>query len=182
MMPRALGARSDRSFYAFNALVSCAAIGFIAFLLFRRSEAPGSIDLRFLPAVNAVFNALSATSLVLGYVAIRRKKPHVHRMFMVAAFALSALFLVGYLSYHFVHGDTKFTGTGPIRLVYFVILISHIVLSTCVVPLALSSFYLAFTRRFDRHRRLNRVFLPIWLYVSTTGVVIFLMLRGASAQ
>jgi len=176
--PQTVGARSDRTFFAFNALVSCAALAFIAFILFRRSEASGNVDLRFLPAINAVFNGLSATSLVLGYVAIRRKNVHAHRLFMVTAFAFSALFLVGYLSYHFVHGDTKFTGTGPVRLVYFFILITHIVLSISVVPLAFTSFYFAFTRSFARHRKLNRVFLPIWLYVSMTGVVIFLMLRS----
>jgi len=98
-------------------------------------------------------------------------------LLMVTAFASSAIFLVGYLSYHFVHGDTHYTGTGAIRAVYFALLISHIVLSLSVVPLALSSFYFAFTRSFARHRRLNRVFLPIWLYVSVTGVLIFFMLR-----
>jgi putative membrane protein len=170
--------RSDRSFFVFNALVSCAALAFIAFILFRQGGQRADVDLRFLPGVNAVFNALSATSLVLGYVAIRRGSMQVHRLFMVAAFAFSTLFLIGYLSYHFVHGDTKFTGTGSIRLVYFFVLISHIVLSISVVPLALTSFYFAFTRSFARHRRLNRVFLPIWLYVSVTGVVIFAMLRG----
>src|SRR3954452_15111323 len=130
-----------------------------------------------MPAINATFNAQSALCLVLGRVAIRQKNIAVHRLLMVTAFACSSLFLVGYLSYHFVHGDTKFSGVGPIRLVYFVLLISHILLSLSVVPLALTSFYFAFTRSFVRHRRLNRVFLPIWLYVSVTGVLIFFMLR-----
>jgi putative membrane protein len=101
---------------------------------------------------------------------------------MVTAFALSSLFLVGYLVYHSVHGDTKFSGIGALRVAYFGVLISHIVLSIAVVPLALTSFYLAFTRSFVRHRRLNRVFLPIWLYVSVTGVVLFFMLRANHAQ
>jgi putative membrane protein len=101
---------------------------------------------------------------------------------MVTAFALSALFLVGYLVYHSVHGDTKFTGTGSIRVAYFTLLVSHIVLSIGVVPLALTSFYLAFTRSFVRHRKLNRIFLPIWLYVSVTGVILFFMLRGGSVE
>jgi putative membrane protein len=99
---------------------------------------------------------------------------------MTSAFASSALFLVGYLTYHFVHGDTKFTGVGAIRVVYFAVLISHIVLSLSVVPLALTSFYFAFTRSFTRHRKLNRFFLPIWLYVSLTGVAIFFLLRRQS--
>jgi putative membrane protein len=110
-------------------------------------------------------------------VAIRRRAVQVHRFLMVSAFALSSLFLVSYLTYHFVHGDTKFTGTGGIRVVYFSVLITHVLLSISVVPLALTSFYFAFTRSFQRHKRLNRVFLPIWLYVSVTGVVVFLMLR-----
>lgn len=170
--------RSDRSFYGWNALVSCAAIAFIAFILLREGPGGSGLDLRFLPAVNAVFNGLAALSLTLGFVAIRRKAVHLHRLCMVSAFALSSLFLVGYLSYHFVHGDTTFSGRGPIRALYFFILITHIVLSITVVPLALTSFYLAFIRAFDRHRRLNRVFLPIWLYVSVTGVVIYFFLRA----
>lgn len=168
--------RSDRQFYYFNAVFSAAAVAFIAFILMRQ-QTPGGPDLRFMPAVNAAFNAASASCLIAGYVAIRRKSMATHRVLMVAAFACSALFLIGYLAYHFVHGDTKFTGTGPIRVVYFALLITHVVLSLSVVPLALTSFYFAFTRSFARHRRLNRVFLPIWLYVSVTGVLIFFMLR-----
>ncbi|HYQ00779.1 MAG TPA: DUF420 domain-containing protein [Polyangiaceae bacterium] len=168
--------RSDRTFFTFNAVLSTVAVAFIAFILLRGKSAGGP-DLSFMPAVNASFNALSALCLVAGYVAIRQKKIAVHRVLMVSAFACSSLFLVGYLSYHFVHGDTKFTGVGPIRLVYFALLISHILLSLSVVPLALTSFYFAFKRSFVRHRRLNRVFLPIWLYVSVTGVLIFFMLR-----
>jgi putative membrane protein len=168
--------RASRAFFTFNALLSASALAFIAFILMRGKSAGGP-DLSFMPAINASFNALAALCLIAGYVAIRRKNPGVHRLLMVSAFACSALFLVGYLSYHFVHGDTKYTGTGSLRVVYFTLLISHILLSISVVPLALTSFYFALTRAFVRHRRLNRVFLPIWLYVSLTGVVIFFMLR-----
>ncbi|MEP7051161.1 MAG: DUF420 domain-containing protein [Pseudomonadota bacterium] len=168
--------RSDRTFFAFNALLSTVAIAFIGFILLRGHSAGGS-ELGFMPAVNACFNALSAACLVAGYVAIRQRKIAAHRLLMVTAFACSSLFLVGYLSYHYVHGDTKFTGTGAIRPVYFSLLISHVLLSVSVVPLSLCSFYFAFTRSFARHRRLNRIFLPIWLYVSVTGVLIFFMLR-----
>jgi putative membrane protein len=170
--------RSDRAFFVFNALFSSAAVAFIAFILLRDTAAAGGPDLSFMPAVNAVCNALSALCLIAGYVAIRKRAVHAHRLCMVSAFILSAVFLVGYLAYHFVHGDTRFTGTGPIRVAYFFILITHVILSITVVPLALTSFYLAFTRAFGRHRRLNRVFLPIWLYVSVTGVVIFFLLRA----
>jgi putative membrane protein len=168
--------RSDRTFFTFNAALSTVAVAFIAFILLR-GHGPAGSQLSFMPAVNACFNALSASCLIAGYVAIRQKKIAVHRVLMVSAFACSSLFLIGYLSYHAIHGDTKFTGVGLIRPVYFVILISHVLLSITVVPLALTSFYFAFTRSFARHRRLNRVFLPIWLYVSVTGVVIYFMLR-----
>ena len=174
----ATASRTDRTFFALNAMVSAIAVATIAFILMRqRTSASTAIDLSFMPAVNASFNALSAAALALGYVAIRRGQAQRHRFWMLSAFALSSLFLVGYLSYHFVHGDTKFTGTGPIRAVYFTVLISHVLLSLSVVPLALTSFYFAFSQQFARHKRLNRVFLPIWFYVSVTGVVVFAMLR-----
>jgi putative membrane protein len=172
----AVAPRASRAFFLFNAVLSTAALAFIAFIL-TRGKSAGGADLSFMPAVNATFNALAALCLIAGFVAIRRKQLGVHRALMISAFACSALFLVGYLSYHFVHGDTKFTGTGSVRVVYFALLVSHVLLSMSVVPLALTSFYFAFTRAFARHRRLNRVFLPIWLYVSMTGVVIFFMLR-----
>jgi putative membrane protein len=170
--------RTDRIFFAVNALVSTAAVALIGFILLRDGSSPEGPDLRFVPAVNAACNSLAALCLVVGYVAIRRKAVRLHRTCMLSAFALSAIFLVGYLAYHSVHGDTRFGGTGFIRTVYFAVLITHVLLSITVVPLALTSFYFAFTGAFDRHRRLNRVFLPVWLYVSVTGVVIFFMLKG----
>ena len=173
------GGRADRLFALFNAIVSTAGISFIAFILLRSDASTGGVDLSFMPGVNATLNAMAAICLSAGWVAIRRGSMQVHRLLMVTAFVLSAVFLVGYLSYHYVHGDTKYTGTGAMRVVYFSVLISHILLSITVLPLALTSFYLAFTRSFARHRRLNRVFQPIWLYVSVTGVLIFFLLRGA---
>src|SRR3954468_20187095 len=116
--------RSDRTFFAFNAVLSTLAVAFIAFILLR-GRAAGGPDLSFMPAINATFNALSAACLVAGYVSIRRKKVALHRVLMVTAFACSALFLVGYLTYHFVHGDTKFAGVGPIRLLHFALLINQ---------------------------------------------------------
>lgn len=178
--PEALTVRSDRTFYVFNVLFSSAAVLFIAFILFREGATDTPSGLSFMPGVNAVFNGLSASCLVFGYLAIRRRAVNLHRLCMVSAFAFSTLFLIGYLAYHYVHGDTKFTGTGSLRIAYFFVLITHIVLSITVVPLALTSFYLAFRRSFARHRKLNRVFLPIWLYVSVTGVVIYFMLRANS--
>jgi putative membrane protein len=97
---------------------------------------------------------------------------------MVSAFASSSLFLIGYVVYHYVHGDTKFTGTGTIRTVYLAVLISHVLLSIGVVPLALTAFYLAWRKRFTTHAKVARVLFPIWLYVSVTGVIIYFMLRA----
>jgi putative membrane protein len=97
---------------------------------------------------------------------------------MVGAFAASGLFLVSYVTYHYVHGDTKFTGEGALRAVYFGILVSHILLSALVVPGALFAFWFAGTKRFSLHKRVTRVLLPVWLYVSVTGVVIFFMLKA----
>lgn len=171
---------NDRGFYLFNAVVSVAALGFLAWLLVLRSEGAGwGADLSFMPAVNACLNAAAAALLVAGWVAIRRKNVRVHRYLMVSAFAASTVFLVGYVLYHYAAGDTPYQGQGPIRYVYFFVLITHVILSMAVVPMALAAFYFAFRRRFDRHRRVTRILAPIWLYVSVTGVVIFFMLRGA---
>lgn len=176
-----LTGRADRTFFVFNAVLSSAAVALIAYILFRGGDSLGQRDLSFMPALNAGMNAASASCLMLGYLAIRKKRVNLHRLCMVSAFAFSTLFLIGYLAYHSVHGDTKYSGVGSIRIVYFSVLITHILLSLSVVPLALTSFYYAFTRSFVRHRRLNRVFLPIWLYVSVSGVAIFFFLRFASA-
>jgi putative membrane protein len=179
---RALDGISDRNFFVFNAVVSAIALAFIGYILMIRQASPaGSVDLRFLPAVNASLNASSAVLLASGWIAIRRRRVRLHRVSMVAAFAASTMFLVSYLTYHFVHGDTKYQGTGAIRAIYFFILATHVILSMAVVPMALAAFYFAFRRQFRRHRRLTRVALPIWLYVSVTGVVIYFMLRGSAA-
>jgi putative membrane protein len=164
----------------FNAVVSISALAFIAYVLLRGRAAEGGADLSFMPAVNATLNAIAATLLASGWVAIRRGAVQVHRVLMVSAFAVSTVFVIGYLYYHSVHGDTHYTGGGVLRMAYFLILITHILLSMVVVPGALTSFYFAYTRAFERHRRLNRIFLPIWLYVSVTGVLIFFLLRAHS--
>ena len=133
---------SDRRFFVFNAVLSTAALGLLAWLLLiRGGGGGGGLDLRFMPAVNATLNATSALLLVSGWFAVKRGNPRVHRYFMVAAVASSALFLVGYLAYHYVHGDTKFGGTGTLRAVYFAILASHVLLSMAVVPLVLTALW-----------------------------------------
>lgn len=171
-------APSDRGFYVFNAIVSVAALSFLGWLLLvHRGSGSSEVNLRFLPAVNAGWNTLSAVLLVLGRVAIAKRRLELHRTLMVSAFASSTLFLVGYLAYHAVHGDTKFGGEGAVRVAYLVILASHVLLSTVIVPLALAAFYFAWKKRFTTHVKVTRVLHPIWLYVSVTGVVVYLMLR-----
>jgi putative membrane protein len=168
---------ADRRFMIVNAGVSLGALLLLTWLLVLRSHTADSSSLSFMPAVNASLNAGCALLLVLGYRAIKRGQRGLHKRLMISAFCASSLFLAGYLAYHYVHGDTKFQGQGAIRYAYFAILISHILLSTLIIPLALASFYYAFKARFETHTRITRVLFPIWLYVSVTGVVIFFMLR-----
>lgn len=132
------------------------------------------IDL--LPAFNACCNALSTGLLICGWNAVKQKKINRHRGFMIAALIVSILFLAGYLTRHAIAGSTPFRGHGVWRKVYFSILISHTILAIVNVPLVATTFVLAFKKRFERHRRWARWTLPIWLYVSVTGVVIFFML------
>jgi len=152
--------------------------GLIWLIYFHQSSGESAAFYRMLPACNALFNALSAACLIGGYRAVRRRKILLHRRFMLSALAFSALFLTGYVLYHSAYGDTKFAGTGPIRPVYFTILISHIVLTMACLPAILLTVFFALSSRFDRHRRIARYALPIWLYVSVTGVAIFAMLRA----
>lgn len=169
--------RNDRSFWIFNALLSSAAVGFLAWLLLLREGGGAHADLSFMPGVNASLNATSATLLILGLAAIRSGRHEVHQRLMVSAFAASAVFLVGYVLYHYAHGDTPYQGVGGVRVVYFTILITHVLLSIVMLPMILTTFYLAARKRFASHKKLARRTLPIWLYVSITGVIIYFMLR-----
>ena len=129
-----------------------------------------------LPLVNASLNGVATVLLVVGYVCIRRRRITAHRTAMVAAFVTSVLFLISYLTYHAHAGSRPFPGQGPIRVVYFVILISHIILAATIPPLAGITLWRAYRRRFDRHMKIARWTLPLWLYVSVTGIVVYLML------
>ncbi|MDX1638430.1 MAG: DUF420 domain-containing protein, partial [Balneolaceae bacterium] len=130
-----------------------------------------------LPALNALLNATSAVLIVLGYRAIRNLQFRQHMKLMLTAFFTSTLFLISYVIYHNFHGSTPFEGEGLIRPIYFFILITHIILSALVVPFILTSFYFAFSGKLNYHRKFSKFTLPVWLYVSVTGVLIFLILR-----
>jgi uncharacterized membrane protein YozB (DUF420 family) len=130
----------------------------------------------WLPTLNATLNGIAVLFLVAGYVSIRQGRIERHRAMMLAAFCTSVLFLVSYTVYHAQAGSRPYEGTGVLRLVYFVVLISHIVLAAVVPPLAIVTLLRAWRGRYTQHARLARRTLPIWLYVSVTGVVVYLML------
>jgi uncharacterized membrane protein YozB (DUF420 family) len=128
------------------------------------------------PAVNAVLNFTAAICLLNGYLSIRRGRRETHKRWMLAAFSCSVVFLMSYLGYHFRVGSVKFSGEGPIRALYLGILLSHTVLAVLAAPLAVATLSRALQARFDLHRKVARITLPIWIYVSITGVVVYLML------
>jgi uncharacterized membrane protein YozB (DUF420 family) len=129
-----------------------------------------------LPAINATLNGVAAILLIIGYTLIRRGRIAQHRAVMLTAFGTSILFLTSYLVYHAHVGSKHFPGQGPVRLVYFAILVSHTVLAATVPVLALITLSRGLSARYDRHRAIARWTLPIWLYVSVTGVVVYLLL------
>lgn len=129
-----------------------------------------------LPTLNASLNAASALLLAAAYHAIRRREIERHRRLMLTAVGTSAVFLVSYIVYHAQVGSVRFQGQGTVRTVYFTILITHTILAVVIVPMILRTLYLAWKKRFPEHRRLARWTFPLWMYVSVTGVVIYLML------
>lgn len=129
-----------------------------------------------LPTLNAILNSISAILLMTGYVFIKQKNRNAHRLCMVSAFVTSSLFLTSYLIYHFNVGSVKFQGQGAVRTVYFAILLTHTVLAVVIVPLIFVTFARALKGSFSQHRKIARWTLPLWLYVSVTGVVVYLML------
>lgn len=129
-----------------------------------------------LPAINATLNATAAMLLIWGYFLIRRKRIQTHRKVMLSAFAVSTAFLVCYLVYHFQVGSVRYQKTGTVRAIYLSILATHTILAAAVPPLAIVTLNRGLSARFDKHRRIARWTLPIWLYVSITGVVVYLML------
>ena len=138
------------------------------------------MELSLLPSVNASLNTATALLLIFGYFLIRQRAITGHTVCMLLACGTSTLFLVSYLYYHYHHGATRFPGHGPIRLLYFVILISHTILAVVIVPLVLTTLFWAFRSRFEKHKAIARITLPIWIYVSVTGVVVYWMLYRVS--
>ncbi|MGC2160923.1 MAG: DUF420 domain-containing protein [Silvibacterium sp.] len=172
---------SSRNMIAAIIALSVAATLFLFWLIYVHT-APQAFATRllFLPSIDALMNGLAAICLIVGYFFITRRNIKAHRRAMITAFIFSSIFLVSYIVNHALHGDTLYQGHGPMRTVYFSILISHIVLCIVALPMVLITFFFSLTGRFPQHRKIARFTLPIWLYVSITGVVVFAMLHAGA--
>jgi putative membrane protein len=160
-------------------VVSGLAVSFLLWLLYvHHASSAFAGRWLFLPALNAFLNGLCATALCVGLYFIKHRNKEAHRTSMLLAFVFSSAFLVSYIVNHALHGDTIFPGHGSVRTVYLSILASHIILSIVALPMVLTTFFFSLTGRFAMHRRIARWTFPIWLYVSITGVVVFLFLKA----
>ena len=157
---------------------SATAISFLLWLLYvHQASAQFAGQWNFLPMLNAFLNGLSAIALCVGLYFIKHGNRQAHRTSMLFAFGFSSLFLVSYIVNHALHGDTRFPGAGIARTIYLSILASHVLLSVVALPLVLTTFFFSLSGRFAMHRRIARFTFPIWLYVSITGVIVFVFLK-----
>lgn len=134
------------------------------------------MDIAVFPTINATLNFSAAVLLLIGFKAVKRGDTQAHKKAMIGALTASALFLICYLTYHYLHGSTKYAGEGILRFIYFTILLTHTPLAALMVPFILAAVYFAFKGDFARHVRITRWLYPVWMYVSVTGVAIYLML------
>lgn len=160
-------------------VISAAASLFLFWLIYVHPAAAASGSYAFLPAMNAVFNGLAATALLIGYSFIRAHRIRQHRASMMTAFVFSTLFLVGYIAHHALHGDVRYPIHAAFRTFYLSLLASHIILAVVALPMVLVTFFFSLSGRIPQHRKIARWTFPIWLYVSVTGVVTYVMLRLA---
>ena len=168
---------NDKALGAAVAAVSVGVMGFLLWLIYGRADTGAHGEASVLPAMNATANFVCTLFLLAGYREIRAGRKQRHMACMLAAVACSAIFLAGYVTHHYTAGDTPFTGQGLVRPVYFAILISHVVVTAVALPMILYTLAHAALGRFVEHRRIARWTLPLWLYVSVTGVLIFVFLR-----
>jgi putative membrane protein len=163
--------------------ISAAASLFLFWLIYEHPAADASsVKMQFLPALNAVLNGLSATALLVGYTFIRARKIAAHRASMITAFLFSTLFLLSYILHHYLHGDVRYPVHAALRSVYLPLLASHIILAVIALPLVLVTFFFSLSGRIPQHRKVARWTFPLWLYVSVTGVITFVMLRLAQGS
>ncbi|WP_181305928.1 DUF420 domain-containing protein [Rufibacter sp. XAAS-G3-1] len=177
MENKAIGNPNDTRYLIIIAVLSVIVPLLVAFLLFMPQTGKlGDLDVSFLPKLHAVLNSLTALALMVGYYQIKRQNRRGHRFAMTTAFVLSAFFLISYVTYHYQAAPTSFGGEGTIKLLYYFILITHIILAAIIVPLVLLSVYFAVSEQYVRHRKVSRWTFPLWLYVAITGVVVYLMI------
>ena len=163
--------------------ISAAATAFLFWLIYiHPASDAASVRFAFLPALNAVLNGLSATALLIGYTFIRARNIRAHRASMMTAFGFSTLVLVGYILHHALHGDVRYPVHAAFRTFYLSLLASHIILATIALPLVLVTFFFSLSGRIPQHRKVARWTFPLWLYVSVTGVITYVMLRLAMGQ
>lgn len=160
--------------------ISAAATAFLFWLIYVHPAADAArTRLAFLPALNALLNGFSATALLIGFTFIRAHRRRAHRAAMIIAFLFSTLFLVSYILHHALHGDVRYPVHAALRSIYLPLLGSHVVLAVVALPLVLITFFFSLTGRFAQHRKVARWTFPLWLYVSVTGVITYMMLRLA---
>lgn len=159
--------------------ISAAASLFLFWLIYIHPAAASSAEYAFLPAMNAMFNGLAAIALLIGFTFIRARRIAAHRASMITAFGFSNLFLIGYIAHHALHGDVRYPLHAALRTFYLWLLASHILLAVIALPMILVTFFFSLTGRFPQHRKIARWTFPLWLYVSVTGVITYVMLRLA---
>ena len=183
--------KNDKTYLPIIWVLSVAIPVVVALLLFMpKSGSLGDLNVSFLPQLNAILNTATAVMLIAGFIAIKNQKQELHKTFMMSAFALSSVFLICYVAYHFLEPSTKFgdidangvvdatelAAVGAMRMVYLIILLTHILLATAVVPLVLFSIYFAMSGQLPRHKKIVKWTYPIWLYVAITGPIVYLMI------
>ena len=159
--------------------ISIAATLFLFWLIYVHPAAASSTQYAFLPALNAILNGLSATALLIGFTFVRAHRIKAHRAAMMTAFIFSTLFLVSYIAHHALHGDVRYPIHAALRSVYLPLLASHIILAIVALPMVLITFFFSLSGRIPQHRKIARWTFPLWLYVSVTGVITYVMLRLA---
>lgn len=179
-MPTAVTPQSNtRPAIAAILAISAAASAFLFWLIYIHPAAAASTQYAFLPALNAIFNGLSAVFLLIGYTFIRSRRIAAHRAAMMTAFGFSTLFLLSYIAHHALHGDVRYPAGAQFRTFYLSLLASHILLAVIALPMVLVTFFFSLSGRIRQHRKIARWTFPLWLYVSVTGVITYVMLRVA---
>ncbi|MCU6710898.1 DUF420 domain-containing protein [Paenibacillus sp. J5C_2022] len=167
----------EKNYTPLVAVLTVVLVGIIAVLFFLPAyDGEIGFDVKLLPLLNAIFNSFTFLALVVALVAIKKKNIRMHRAFIGMAFTTTTLFLVSYVTYHYLTESTPYGGEGLLRGLYFFVLLTHIVLAVVVVPLALLSAIRGLANQVEKHRRISRWTMPVWLYVSFTGVVVYLMI------